>query len=75
MNDHFKKLFIIPVCKLKREKEKERERERGHSKPFKDKRYIPLLTLPMPKCSIIIKVNYTGKIMVQKVSNDVRIIA
>lgn len=73
MCNHFKKLFIIPVCKLEREKEK--GRERGHSKPFKYKRYIPLLSLPKPKCSIIIKMNYTGKIMVQKVSNDVRIIA
>ena len=52
-----------------------RERERGHSKPFKYKRYLTLLSLPTPKCSIIIKMNYTGKIMVQKVSNDVRIIA
>ena len=67
MNDHLKKLFIIPVCKL--------ERERGNSKPFKYKRYLTLLSLPTPKCSIIIKMNYTGKIMVQKVSNDVRIIA
>lgn len=47
----------------------------GHSKPFKYKRYMFLLSLPTPKCGIIIKVRNTGKIIVQKVLNDVRIIA
>lgn len=65
-------LFLFVNWRARKEK---RERERGHSKPFKYKRYIPLLSLPKPKCSIIIKIDYTGKIMVQKVSNDVRIIA
>lgn len=69
MNDHFKKLFMTPVCKL------ETKRERDHSKPFKYKRYVSLLTLPTPKSGIIIKVKNTGKIMLQKVLNDVRIIA
>lgn len=63
MNDHFKKLFMTPVCKLEREK----ERERGHSKPFKYKRYMFLLSLPTPKCGIIIKMRNAGKIIVQKV--------
>lgn len=60
---------MTPVCKL------ETKRERHHSKPFKYKRYVSLLTLPTPKSGIIIKMKNTGKIMLQKVLNDVRIIA
>lgn len=46
-----------------------------HSKSFKYKRYMFLLNLPTPKCGIIIKMRNTGKIIVQNVLNDVRIIA